>query len=339
MQRWALGTIIWAIVVCAAFNNNIFSTAASVDENTHIDKLNLIFGEEKNRVSFENDTRVKDENGLVSNEEGVGIEAGANENGGINSEAIRKQLRKNKITDILVACFFFVAAIWLILATGYSIILLILLRLQARGELDIYDENLGSFVLFNGKLTLHFGCILRRYAIQLEEVSFSLAYGIIDFANIWWKCYLTCEYFISSAGLSKTIAKKSRRQWESKWWTRAHSNHDTGRKTKSRGRASWGFGKNARRRMWNCIGPKKENSRSLSHRCFEETSLFIMSRYIHGVFRRRTRLFDLSDWIRAHRFGVPFEKLSSHVSRRMFILVAWKEKQYSKWRRSTLFEM
>ncbi len=185
MQRWALGTIIWAIVVCAAFNNNIFSTAASVDENTHIDKLNLIFGEEKNRVSFENDTRVKDENGLVSNEEGVGIEAGANENGGINSEAIRKQLRKNKITDILVACFFFVAAIWLILATGYSIILLILLRLQARGELDIYDENLGSFVLFNGKLTLHFGCILRRYAIQLEEVSFSLAYGIIDFANIW----------------------------------------------------------------------------------------------------------------------------------------------------------
>lgn len=186
MQRWALGTIIWAIVVCATFNNNNFSTAASVDENTHIDKLNLIFGEEKDRVSFDNDARVKDDNGLVSNVEGIDIEAGANENGGINSEAIQKQLRKNKITDILVACFFFVAAVWLILATGYSIILLILLRLQARGELDIYDENLGRVVLFNGKVTLHFGCILRRYAIQLEEVSFSLVHGIIDFANIIW---------------------------------------------------------------------------------------------------------------------------------------------------------
>ncbi len=182
MKRWTLGTIIWTIVVFTTFNNNVFSIASGVDGNTRTDKFNMIFGGEKSRLSFDkdsretdrvtNDGRGKDDKNQISNEKEVGIEVVANENDATASEAIRKQLRKNKITDILVACFFFVAAIWLILATGYSIILLILLRLQARGELDIYDENLGRVVLFNGKITLHFGCILRRYAIQLEEVSF-----------------------------------------------------------------------------------------------------------------------------------------------------------------------
>ena len=89
-----------------------------------------------------------------------------------NSTTVFKRLKNNnRLTDILVACFFFIAAIWLILATVYSVILLVLLRLQARGELDIYDEDLGRVTLCNGRLMLNFGCILRRYAIQLEEVS------------------------------------------------------------------------------------------------------------------------------------------------------------------------
>jgi hypothetical protein len=89
-----------------------------------------------------------------------------------SSPSFFKRLKNNnRLTDILVACFFFIAAIWLILATVYSVILLILLRLQARGELDIYDEDLGRVTLCNGRLMLNFGCILRRYAIQLEEVS------------------------------------------------------------------------------------------------------------------------------------------------------------------------
>jgi hypothetical protein len=71
--------------------------------------------------------------------------------------------------DTLVAIFFAVAAIWLIAATVYSITLLVLIRLQARGELDIYDEDLGRFSICNGQFSLHFGCILRRYAIQLER--------------------------------------------------------------------------------------------------------------------------------------------------------------------------
>lgn len=73
----------------------------------------------------------------------------------------------HKLTDILVACFFFIAAVWLLLATIYSVILLILLRMQARGELDVYDEDLGRVTF--GHFTFNFGCILRRYAIQLEE--------------------------------------------------------------------------------------------------------------------------------------------------------------------------
>ena len=89
-----------------------------------------------------------------------------------NSTTVFKRLKNNnRLTDILVACFFFIAAIWLILATVYSVILLVLLRLQARGELDIYDEDLGRVTVCNGRLMLNFGCILRRYAIQLEEVS------------------------------------------------------------------------------------------------------------------------------------------------------------------------
>jgi hypothetical protein len=69
--------------------------------------------------------------------------------------------------DILVTSFFLIAACWLLMAIVYSILILILLRMQARGDLDFYDEDFGLWVCCNGRFRLHFGCILRRYAIQL----------------------------------------------------------------------------------------------------------------------------------------------------------------------------
>lgn len=172
MNRSIWRTILWAIIVLATSNSDVFANSIGTEENNHKDAVNIFLNQQKNGLSqdppngiaqVENVEKVEDvDETIVADDE-------------LYEEAIRKQLRKNKITDILVAIFFFIAAVWLILATGYSIILLILLRLQARGELDIYDENLGRVVLFNGKVTLHFGCILRRYAIQLEEVSRSWA--------------------------------------------------------------------------------------------------------------------------------------------------------------------
>ena len=194
MNRLTWTTIIWALVASATFKDNLVAYAETVDENMNIDKLNSLLSQQNNRLSLDHNDRLKDQfnmkeriedkSGIYEKELGTIEEdvdeteekddtVETNENETVDAEAIRKR-RKNRMTDILVACFFFVAAIWLILATGYSVILLILLRLQARGELDIYDENLGRVVLYNGRITLHFGCILRRYAVQLEEVSCSL---------------------------------------------------------------------------------------------------------------------------------------------------------------------
>lgn len=71
--------------------------------------------------------------------------------------------------DLLVAVFFLIAGAWLLMAISYSILILLLLRLQARGELDFYEENFGLLVCCNGRMRLNFGFILRRYAIQLER--------------------------------------------------------------------------------------------------------------------------------------------------------------------------
>lgn len=187
MHKWSVGSIFWLIAALAAFNSELFTTASTVGEDN---KLSMLLGEESNRLSLDpdhhkddqlnpeevtNEQTVLDQILELSSQQGAQTKTDTDENEDFDYEALRKQLRKNRITDILVGCFFFVAAVWLLLATCYSIILLMLLRLQARGELDIYDENLGRVELFNGKFTLHFGCILRRYAVQLEEVSFALA--------------------------------------------------------------------------------------------------------------------------------------------------------------------
>jgi hypothetical protein len=182
MNRLARISILWAIVALASFRSTAVANAISIDDNNDTDKLDTLLDQQDNRLSENHDDGASNPFGVIDGEEpSVEKVVDNNEDELLDAEAIRKKLRKNKITDILVACFFFVAAVWLVLATGYSIILLVLLRLQARGELDIYDENLGRVVLCNGKITLHFGCILRRYAIQLEEVSCSLERKILCF--------------------------------------------------------------------------------------------------------------------------------------------------------------
>jgi hypothetical protein len=70
--------------------------------------------------------------------------------------------------DLLVAIFFVVAAVWLFLAIVYSLILLILLRLQARGRLDTDDEHFGRLIFCNGRCDLYLGCLARRYATRLD---------------------------------------------------------------------------------------------------------------------------------------------------------------------------
>lgn len=71
--------------------------------------------------------------------------------------------------DILISSFFFIAAGWLLMAIYHSSVILFILRLQARGELDVYDDNFGVYQFCGGRVTLHLGCMLRRYAVQLEQ--------------------------------------------------------------------------------------------------------------------------------------------------------------------------
>ena len=191
MHRFAWVMIFsWAVVAPDTYRTTAFVNAMDVDQTIDIDSLNNALDQQNDIPPL--DQNNGDSNASNNNKETVEGEIDSkqlsvadeienedeneNENENENKaydnlELTQKQLKNNRMTDILVACFFFVAAIWLIFATVYSIILLILLRLQARGELDIYDENLGRVVLCNGRFSLHFGCILRRYAIQLEEVS------------------------------------------------------------------------------------------------------------------------------------------------------------------------
>ena len=178
----------WAVIVPDTYKTTAFVNAVAVGQTIDIENLNNVLHQQNDRLPI--DQNNGDSNASNNNKETVEGEIDSkqpsaadeienedeneNENENRNDdnlELTQKNLKNHRMTDILVACFFFVAAIWLILATVYSVILLVLLRLQARGELDIYDENLGRLVLCNGRFTIHFGCILRRYAIQLEEVS------------------------------------------------------------------------------------------------------------------------------------------------------------------------
>lgn len=67
--------------------------------------------------------------------------------------------------DFLVAAFFLIAAGWLIVALLYAILVIIVIRLRARGELDIYDENFGRIYLMGRRCYIPLGCLIRRYVI------------------------------------------------------------------------------------------------------------------------------------------------------------------------------
>eukprot|EP00536_Pseudo-nitzschia_multiseries_P000888 jgi/Psemu1/282634/fgenesh1_pg.11_\ len=183
MDRIAWIAIVLAFIVSSTYESPLFVYAVPVAQTNVVGNLKSLSGNENDRPLLEQNkgSNIKQINSGVAeifngDELGEIVSAVTSEDNndvldesGNNSTEWQKRRKKNRRTDILVACFFFVAGIWLILATIYSVILLVLLRLQARGELDIYDENLGKLVLCNGRFTLHFGCILRRYAIQLEE--------------------------------------------------------------------------------------------------------------------------------------------------------------------------
>jgi hypothetical protein len=73
--------------------------------------------------------------------------------------------------DILSILFFLVAGAWLLVALFYSFLVLLFLRMRARGELgSIYDEDFGRVYLCCG-CYLPCGSVFRRYArhLQLEE--------------------------------------------------------------------------------------------------------------------------------------------------------------------------
>jgi hypothetical protein len=71
--------------------------------------------------------------------------------------------------DFLVAVFFFIAAGWLVLAVIYSILVVIVVRLRARGHLDVYDEHFGRLYLLGNRCYIPLGCLLRRYVISLNR--------------------------------------------------------------------------------------------------------------------------------------------------------------------------
>lgn len=66
--------------------------------------------------------------------------------------------------DILAAVFFVVAASWLILALMYAALVLLFLRIRARGDLDrIYEADFGRLYLCNTRFYIPCGWLLRRY--------------------------------------------------------------------------------------------------------------------------------------------------------------------------------
>eukprot|EP00545_Synedropsis_sp_CCMP1620_P012003 CAMPEP_0119015714 /NCGR_PEP_ID=MMETSP1176-20130426/11474_1 /TAXON_ID=265551 /ORGANISM="Synedropsis recta cf, Strain CCMP1620" /LENGTH=355 /DNA_ID=CAMNT_0006969027 /DNA_START=226 /DNA_END=1293 /DNA_ORIENTATION=+ len=71
--------------------------------------------------------------------------------------------------DILVAALFLIAAGWLVLAIIYSVLILVVVRMRARGELDIYDANFGRIFLLGGRCFIPLGCLLRRHVVALNR--------------------------------------------------------------------------------------------------------------------------------------------------------------------------
>jgi len=75
--------------------------------------------------------------------------------------------------DILAAVFFAVAGTWLVVAMCYSGMVLLFLRMRARGQLEnLYDEEFGRIYLCGSRrYYIPLGCLFRRYLIQMQNQS------------------------------------------------------------------------------------------------------------------------------------------------------------------------
>jgi hypothetical protein len=88
---------------------------------------------------------------------------------------ISEQQDPSEAMDILAAIFFVVAGIWLVLALSYSCMIVVFLRMRARGQLDaIYEEDFGRIYLpctsnSNYRLYIPTGCVFRRYMHHLQQ--------------------------------------------------------------------------------------------------------------------------------------------------------------------------
>ena len=180
MHRFFLCTILCALVVLTTNKSICHASAKTIEETTHIEQLSAFLEQhaplDENIILVDGNTsnikETRNETELSGTDHDNRNSQNDNKEDIVNAAHVAELVRrKRRTTDILVACFFFVAAVWLLMATAYSVVLLVLLRLQARGELDIYDENLGRISLCSDRIRLNFGWILRRYAVQLEEVS------------------------------------------------------------------------------------------------------------------------------------------------------------------------
>lgn len=72
--------------------------------------------------------------------------------------------------DILAAIFFVIAGAWLIIALVYSFLVVVFLRLRARGELgSIYEEDFGRIYLCgSNRYYISFGGLFRRYVRHVQ---------------------------------------------------------------------------------------------------------------------------------------------------------------------------
>ena len=74
--------------------------------------------------------------------------------------------------DVLASVFFAVAATWLLIALGYASLVLLFLRIRARGDLDrIYEADFGRIHLCGTRCYISFGWLLRRYIQHIHPHS------------------------------------------------------------------------------------------------------------------------------------------------------------------------
>ena len=85
----------------------------------------------------------------------------------------RNDMDSTSSIDVLIAALFLIAAGWLVLAIIYSVLIICVVRMRARGELDVYDEHFGRLYFCtwgeNRGCYLPLGCLLRRHILALHR--------------------------------------------------------------------------------------------------------------------------------------------------------------------------